>query len=127
MDLAVLNSLADLSEKRSVPVLIDDAPWVDQSFLDAIALVVRRLNVQPVTFMTISGTEEPTLRLGRGVPETLLALFTEHAAGDLIDVRHPGNAPVRRARILEEAGGNPLALLELAEVVGASEASASSL
>ena len=37
----------------------------------------------------------------------------DEAAGELINARFPGLAPAVRARVLDEAEGNPLAVLEL--------------
>ena len=48
-----------------------------------------------------------------GLPELRLAGLTEPAATALLDARAPGLDPALRDRLLAEAAGNPLALVEL--------------
>ncbi|MFC4908364.1 helix-turn-helix transcriptional regulator [Actinomadura gamaensis] len=56
-----------------------------------------------------------TGRFGRGVPELVLGPLGRAESRRLLDLRSPGLAAGLRERVLDEAAGNPLALLELAE------------
>jgi DNA-binding CsgD family transcriptional regulator len=55
---------------------------------------------------------------GTGLPELHLEGIDGPSAAALIDATSPGLLPRIRSRVLEYAGGNPLALIELPSVVG---------
>ncbi|MGP3915096.1 helix-turn-helix transcriptional regulator [Nonomuraea sp. 10N515B] len=107
--LAVLTLLADLAADRPLLCLVDDAQWVDRASVDALAFAARRLGAERIAMIlaaresSVPGIPELELTgLDREDCETLLA----DAAADLV--------PEVRDRLIEEAEGNPLALLEFA-------------
>src|SRR6185437_6758860 len=111
--LAVLSLLSDAAEEQPLLCVVDDAQWLDHVSVQTLAFVARRLLAERVGL--VFALREPG---GSHVLEGLPEFTVEGLAGDdarrLLDAAVPGplDAPVRD-RILGEAGGNPLALLEL--------------
>lgn len=110
---AVLTLLSDLADRAPVLIAADDAQWIDGASLDAMAFAARRLDMEPVT--VIVGTRGGSPLPGFDTDRVLeLDPLDEAAAGRLLDAQ-PGEPSGRlRRRILQQAGGNPLALVELA-------------
>ena len=114
---AVLTLLAHLAESAPVLVTIDDAQWVDESSIEALAFAARRLAAERVAVLAAARGEEPiVLGSGSGVEHVVTGL-------DDVDARallsHRSGLPSRAADDLVRASaGNPLALLELPEVAG---------
>ncbi|MFI7699383.1 AAA family ATPase [Nonomuraea sp. NPDC049480] len=116
--LAVLSLLAEAAEERPVLCLVDDAHWLDRSSLDALAFAARRLDSEAVVLLVATRGDEEL----PGLPELRLSGLSAPAAAALLDgTVHNGArpdtgtepAPALRYRVLAEARGNPLALIEL--------------
>ncbi|WP_307789517.1 ATP-binding protein [Mycolicibacterium baixiangningiae] len=110
--LAVLNLLA---EKGPMLCLVDDAQWLDQASAEVLAFVARRVAAERLVLMfavrdPCEGGGNPLV----GLPELRLDGLGEADAQALLStaVRAPLDRGVRD-RIVAEARGNPLALLEL--------------
>jgi DNA-binding CsgD family transcriptional regulator len=116
---AVLTLLSDLSERSPVLVVADDAQWLDRSSLDALAFVSSRLDAERVVlFLGVRGQAPPS-GFDRGFPELHLEPLSAADAGRLLDGQpHPPRGRAR-AQVLAQAGGNPMALIELAKVIAA--------
>src|SRR5687768_3456554 len=111
--LAVLSLLADAAEEKPLVCIVDDAQWFDRVSAQALAFVARRLLAERVglVFALRESGEEHLLE---GLPELVIEGLAADDARLLLDATIPGPLDERvRARILREAGGNPLALLEL--------------
>lgn len=107
--LATVSLLAELATGGPVLCLVDDAQWLDQPSAEALVFAARRLAAEKVVllFAAREGTALP------GVPELLLKRLDAAAARALLAEYAP-DLPVHvRDRVLSEADGNPLALLEL--------------
>jgi DNA-binding CsgD family transcriptional regulator/tetratricopeptide (TPR) repeat protein len=109
--LAVLNLLSEASGETPLLCVVDDVQWLDRASAQVFGFVARRLMAESVVFLF--GTRE----LGRelaDLPELEVTGLRDVDARALL-------APVfryvlddsTRSRILAEARGNPLALLEL--------------
>ena len=115
--LAALNLLAQAAEDRPLLCIVDDVQWLDQATAQVLGFVGRRLLAEPVGLVfaarTTAASEDP---LG-GLPDLRLSRLDEQSARALLASGTTGrlDESVRR-RILEEAHGNPLALLELGVV-----------
>ncbi|GHH40763.1 helix-turn-helix transcriptional regulator [Lentzea cavernae] len=109
---ATLTLLAELAAERPLLCVVDDAQWLDRGSSDALLFAARRFQADPVVVLfAVRDTAVPFHT--PGIEELRLPGLSPEAAAGLLDDRSPGlTAPVR-ARVLEEAGGNPLALLEL--------------
>jgi DNA-binding CsgD family transcriptional regulator len=117
--IAVLQLLGERDERAPLLVLIDDMQWLDASSADALAFIARRLESDPivVVFAIRDGSESALLRAA--LPELVLHPLDEKAAGELLDTTSPALSQPIRERILHDAAGNPLALVELPTAVRA--------
>ena len=112
--LAVLTLLADLADEQRqhgdgpVLVLVDDAQWLDTATADALLFAARRLAAEGVVMLFAALDDAFT---GTGLPELRLDRLGREDSERLLAAREL--TPAVRARVIEEAAGNPLALLEL--------------
>jgi DNA-binding CsgD family transcriptional regulator len=108
--LGVLSLVAELAEDRPVLVLVDDAQWVDRASADALVFAARRLQAERAAVLVAARDEPPGADLP-GLPELRVPGLDREAAGQLL----AGAGLVRAVRdqLIAEAGGNPLALIEL--------------
>jgi DNA-binding CsgD family transcriptional regulator len=111
--LAVLSLLSDAAEGQPLACVVDDAQWLDQASLQALAFVARRLLAEPVAliFAVRDPSDEQELT---GLPELVPRGLSDDDARELLETATQGPMDERvRDRIVAEARGNPLALLEL--------------
>ena len=116
--LGVLSLVAELAEDRPVLVLVDDAQWVDRASADALVFAARRLQAERAAVLVAARDEPPGLSLP-GLPELRVGGLDQTAAEQLL----AGAGLVRAVRdqLIAEAGGNPLALIELSRGLSAAE------
>jgi hypothetical protein len=86
-----------------------------------LGFVARRLADRPVGFLATSRSGEDSFFEQTGLPRLELGPLDQQAAAELVDARFPALAGWTRQRVLAEARGNPLALLELPKVLDASQ------
>ncbi len=111
--LAVLSLLADVAEEQPLLCVVDDAQWLDRVSAQTLGFVGRRLLAERVGLVFAMREDGDAHGLG-GLPELALEGVGELDARVLLDATVPGPLDERvRDRILAEAAGNPLALLEL--------------
>ncbi len=111
--LAVLSLLADAAEEQPLICVVDDAQWLDRVSVQTLAFVARRLLAERVglVFALRESGDDHELE---GLPEIVIEGLAAAEARRLLDATVPGSLdPSVRDWILGEAGGNPLALLEL--------------
>ena len=111
--LAVLSLLAELAADQPLLGVVDDAQWLDRASADALLFAARRLDTESVVLLLCARTGAFP---AAGLPELSLKGLSAQAATELI---RDGLPPSRRYRVLAEAAGNPLALLELPRVLAA--------
>nr|BFF16538.1 hypothetical protein GCM10025730_00590 [Promicromonospora thailandica] len=113
MGLAALSLLAEAGENRPLVCLVDDAQWLDQASALTLEFVARRLLAESVLIVFAVRTPSPGEPLA-GLPELLVTGLSELDSRTLLDrvVIGPLDDQVRE-RVVAEAHGNPLALLEL--------------
>ncbi|GAA4078245.1 helix-turn-helix transcriptional regulator [Actinomadura miaoliensis] len=119
--LAVLSLLAEHAAETGLLCLVDDAQWLDRASRDALLFAARRLHAEGVVIIFAARDGEGSFP-SPGLAELRLSGLAPEAAAALLD-RHP-LAPAVRYRLLAEAGGNPLALLELPVALAAEGGSA---
>ena len=114
---AVLTLLSDLSERSPVVVVADDAHWLDRSSLDALAFAGSRLDAERVVLLAGARGQVPPPGFDRGFPELHLEPLSARDAGLLLDGQPRPPRGQARAQVVAQAAGNPLALIELAQVI----------
>ncbi len=115
--LAAYQLLCEAAESSSLLMVADDAHWLDRSSLEVLTFIARRLESEPIALVA-------AVREGYVTPLEKARLPTAHVerlapseAAELLDRGAPDLHPIVRARVLAEAEGNPLALVELARVL----------
>ncbi len=108
---AVLTLLAEVAEERPLLCVVDDAQWLDRASAQVLAFAARRLLAEPVGL--VFAAREPGGQFGgladlevRGLPDRDARVLLGSVARFRLDEQV-------RDRIVAEADGNPLALLEL--------------
>lgn len=110
---AVLALLRRAAAARPLLVVLDDLPWLDRASSLVLGLAARRLGGSPVGFLAAARTGAETFFDCGGLPRHEVRPLDGEAAAALVGAGFPELAPGVRRRILAEARGNPLALLEL--------------
>jgi DNA-binding CsgD family transcriptional regulator len=113
--LAVLSLLAELAAGQPLLCVLDDAQWLDRASADALLFAARRLDSESIVLLLCARTGSLT---AAGLPELTLKGLSAQAATELL---RDGLPPSRRYRVLAEAAGNPLALLELPRMLAGAQ------
>ncbi|MCW2649523.1 MAG: LuxR-family transcriptional regulator [Mycobacterium sp.] len=123
---ATLALLREAAAARPILVVVDDLPWLDRASAQVLGFVARRLVGTTVGVLGASRSGEESFFDRAGLPELELKPLDDDSASRLVRARFPALGPAIRQRILSEAQGNPLALLELpaAWISGGGESSA---
>jgi DNA-binding CsgD family transcriptional regulator len=112
--LAVLELITEVAAGRPVAVIVDDLHWLDRASGDVLAFLGRRVATEPVLAVGATRTvalDDPQRR--SGLPDIELGRLGRTDAEALLDARAPRLATTVRQRLLDEAAGSPLALVEL--------------
>ncbi|WP_148589200.1 LuxR family transcriptional regulator [Streptomyces sp. WAC01526] len=110
---AVLRLLQTVAGGQALLIVVDDLPWVDHASTAVFGFVARRVSGLGVSFVAAARSGESHPYEGSGLPTYDLPPLDDESADRLLGSRFPGLARGARRRLLAEAGGNPLALLEL--------------
>src|SRR3954453_3789794 len=111
--LAVLSLLADAAEEQPLLIMLDNAQCVDRVSAQTLSFVARRLLAERLglVFALRESGDEHVLE---GLPGLVIEGLAADEARLLLDASIAGPLDERvKARILGEARGNPLALIEL--------------
>ncbi|MGW4027026.1 AAA family ATPase, partial [Streptomyces sp. NPDC005009] len=122
--IAVLSLLSGLGDRHPVLVVLDDAQWFDRASLDALSFAARRLEGEPVRMLIGARDGERLPGFDRHVPMLTLGPLDNAAAHQLLDLQPKSPTGHTRSRILDQAGGNPLALVELTRAASAQQTAA---
>jgi DNA-binding CsgD family transcriptional regulator len=109
---ATLGLLAACAESAPVLVLVDDAHWLDGSSADALRFALRRLVADAIAVLLGVRDGEPSLLDGADLDTLRLEGLDLEATATLLPA---GTSRETVERLHRNTGGNPLALLELAE------------
>ncbi|MGW3247312.1 AAA family ATPase [Streptomyces sp. NPDC001070] len=94
-------------------LIIDDGAWLDRPSAVVLGTVAGCINTGSVALLVASRTGEESFLPGTGTAVHEVQPLDEESAAELVTERFPAMAPRVRRRLLAEARGNPLALLEL--------------
>ena len=119
--LGALGLLTEAAAAGPLLLVVDDAQWLDQPSCEVLGFIGRRLAVEPVVLLLgvrdgVSSLADPV-----GLPQLRISPLDEAAAHDLLSTRAEELPPGLRARVLREAAGNPLALIELPKALAGHE------
>ncbi|WP_431926019.1 helix-turn-helix transcriptional regulator [Amycolatopsis tucumanensis] len=117
--LMVFNAVFELvslaARTRPVLLCVDDLQWLDQATITAIGFLARRVRGTSVGVLAASRSAHVLAR--SGIPVVHIGRLSPDHARELLSRRRPPLPPRLEQRVLSEADGNPLALLELARSV----------
>ncbi len=117
--LAVLELLVDSATQAPLLLCLDDLHWMDQASIDVLSFVARRIAADRIVMLCTS--RDDSLPFADGQQATVIALtgLDEAASATLLQSQAPELASAQRDRVLRQANGNPLALLEFASALKA--------
>jgi len=110
---ATLALLGQAADRRPLLMIVDDLQWLDRASASALGFVARRLAGLRVGFVAVSRPGTESFSEHAGLAEHELRPLDPASAECLLGTRFPELSPQARQRLLAEAQGNPLALLEL--------------
>jgi len=115
---AALRLLQVASEKRAVLLIVDDLQWVDSASAEVFFFIARRVHGSRLGFLAAARTGSNALLGHVNLDEYELPPLDDQASNDLLRQRFPALCESVRQRVVSEAQGNPLALLELPPALG---------
>ena len=121
--LAAYQLVCDAAEESPVVLFVDDAHWLDRSTSGVLTFIARRLESEPVGLLVSVRAGFATPLGDAGLPKLELERLSPSAAAALLNRTAPDLHPVLRARVLAQAAGNPLALVELVRAQGTADGS----
>jgi DNA-binding CsgD family transcriptional regulator len=111
--LATLNLLAEAAAERPALVVADDVQWLDPPTQDALSFLARRVSGDPMVLIGVVRRGHDIAFAAAGLPELNLRGLDEASARSVLARHAAGLSYADTERILREAAGNPLALVEL--------------
>ncbi|WP_433369327.1 AAA family ATPase [Actinoplanes sp. CA-142083] len=117
-------ALLEVLGEAGVPVLVavEDAHWLDEASWAALSFLARRLGADPIAMvLTTRDGDDVNRRLtAAGLPERRLESLGPDDSAALVAAVAPGLGAALTARVLRQAAGNPLGLVELGEAAARS-------
>ena len=114
VDAATLNLMAAIAADGPVVVTVDDAQWVDRASLEALTFAGNRLEVEGIVLMFAVRSGQPAAQqLSRFQTLVLTGLDNSAARALVARAGLQAMSEASTSRLIEESGGNPLALLTL--------------
>jgi DNA-binding CsgD family transcriptional regulator len=110
---AALGILMRAAATAPLVLIVDDLPWLDQVSGAVLGFIGRRLTGQRIGFLASARKDDGGFVDRAGIRAHELEPLSEAASTALLTSRYPALSPRVQQRLLAEAGGNPLALLEL--------------
>ena len=108
-----LSLLAAAAEPGPVLCLVDDAQWLDVPSVEALVFTARRLVAEGVVMLFGAREGEQRRFDGAGLEQLMVGGLDRESAVSLLARGTTRAVAAVRERLLAEAAGNPLALLEL--------------
>ncbi|MFI6266633.1 ATP-binding protein [Micromonospora sp. NPDC051006] len=105
--------LVAAAEATAVLLVIDDLPWMDQASSMVLSFIARRVSGHRIGLLGSLRTGDIGFFDQSGLRMLDVEPLSDAAATTLLTERFPALTPRVRQRLLVEAQGNPLALLEL--------------
>ncbi|MFJ4437983.1 AAA family ATPase [Streptomyces sp. NPDC088923] len=113
LSIAVLDLLSVASSQKPLLLALDDGQWLDAGSVEVCGFAGRRLAGGAVKLLVGVRADIASRFDTAALPELPVTTLSSAASEELLDRHHPGLDPRLRGIVLDEARGNPLALLEL--------------
>ncbi|SCL30186.1 regulatory protein, luxR family [Micromonospora rhizosphaerae] len=110
---AVLDLLHQAAGERGLLIMVDDLPWFDRASSVTLGFIAHRLAASRIAFLAALRSGEEGFFDRTGIDEYEVDPLDNAASAALLTDRFPTLAAPVRQRLVAEAQGNPLALLEL--------------
>jgi len=112
--LATLTMLSEAADSTPVLCVVDDAHWLDAASADALLFAAHRLRADPIALIFTARDGDAATFTAEGVPVLVLTGLAAPAARLLLAEHTAAPLPEQVVQaLLTQAGGNPLALVEL--------------
>jgi len=111
--LAALNLLAEAAADGPLVLVADDVHWLDRPSQEALAFIARRISADPILLIASVRKGHDTHLAAIGLPELEIGGLDDASARSVLARHGHGLSYADTERILREALGNPLALVEL--------------
>ncbi len=118
---AVVALLRAAAVDKRLLLVVDDLQWLDRASARVLTFVARRVSSLPAVMLCAARDNAIKLLMGSGLIIHRLLPLAPADASELLRSRHPTLATPVRERLLKEANGNPLALLELPSALSAEQ------
>ncbi|GAB3243746.1 AAA family ATPase [Nocardioides dilutus] len=118
---AALGLIRAEAQERPVLLVVDDVPWVDAPSLDCLAFLAKRVWELDVGLLLVRRVDDRVPEWVLGVDTVELGPLPPQSAHDVVVDRSPDTAVQVRQLVVEEAAGNPLALVDLLESMTAEQ------
>ena len=119
--MAALDLVSEVATDAPVLVVVEDAQWLDRPTSEVLAFVARRIESDPIVLLVATRDGYSSVLGEARLPELRLFGLDDATAEALLAESAPQLSLAQRTRVLHEAAGNPLALLELPTVILRSE------
>lgn len=111
--LAVLELLTEVAAEAPLLIVVDDAQWIDSATVHVLSFFARRIEADQIVLLVGLRDGYPSPLSELGLPRIQLQPLDIETAAAVLAQRHPYLVDAVRRRVLDTAGGNPLALVEL--------------
>ncbi|HEU4566603.1 MAG TPA: LuxR family transcriptional regulator [Marmoricola sp.] len=116
--LGALNLLAEAGQATTVLAVVDDAHWLDKASAEALLFVARRVQLERVALVLAARDGDVRTFDAPDLPELHVKGLDLAAAAALLSERTGRTVAAEvAAQLLASTGGNPLALVELPQVL----------
>jgi DNA-binding CsgD family transcriptional regulator len=113
VSLGALALLSDVATEHPLICLVDDAQWLDQESLAVLGFIARRLYADRIGLVFSAREHTGDLTALAGLPTRHVGPLDPSSAHTVLHGAVPGVLDPRvSARVIDETGGNPLAMLE---------------
>ncbi|MGP4045929.1 helix-turn-helix transcriptional regulator [Streptomyces sp. 2A115] len=113
LGLAVLRLLSSVASKRPLLLVLDDGHWLDDASAAVCGFVGRRLADSPVKLLMAVRGDVASRFPAAALTQTPVTALADNDAALMLDRYRPALSNRVRTLVLNQARGNPLALLEL--------------
>ena len=118
---ATVALVREVATQEPLLLAVDDVMWLDRSSAFVLSFVARRLAESRAALLVTSRPHEDSFFDRAGLRELALGPLDEAESVELLRPHGPGLVPAVTARLVREAGGNPLALVELPRTLSAAQ------